>query len=128
VASARDWARDPGRAADDRIGDASRHAVAEAAAIAAAPLAAGVPARLEQLAEDVLAIAPGESASQVSARRVLEARDLIAAGDADKARAALQDAIAPLLSRAQRGRLDVPPLSRDAARLTGAAAGGRGSR
>jgi hypothetical protein len=128
VTSARDWPRDPGRAADDRAGDASRRAVAETAAIAAAPRAADVPARLEQLAEDVLAIAPGDAASQASARRLLEARDLIAAGDADRARAALQDAIAPLLARAQRGRLDVPSLSREAARLTGAAAGGRGSR
>ena len=123
VTSARDWPRDPGRGDEDRVGRLSRRAVAEAAAIAAAPRGADVPARLDQLAEDVLAVAPGEAATQASARRVIEARDLIAAGDVDKGRAALQDAVSPLLPRAQRGRLDVPPLSRDAARLAGATAG-----
>jgi hypothetical protein len=128
VTSARDWPRDPGRAAEDRDGDASRRAVADAAAIAGAPRAADAPARLQRLAEDVLAIAPGAADTQGSARRLLQARDLLAAGDVEKATAAMQDAVAPLLTRAQRGRLDVPPLARDAARIAGAASGGRGSR
>lgn len=128
VASARDWPRDVGRAAEDREGDASRRAVAAAAAIAGAPRAADAPARLERLAEDVLAIAPGAADTQGSARRLIEARDLLASGNVEKATAAMQAAVAPLLTRAQRGRLDVPPLARDAARIAGAASGGRGSR
>jgi hypothetical protein len=124
VTGARDWPRDLAPATGDREADASRRAVAEAVAIAKAPGAADARERLARLAEAVLAIAPGRPDLQTSARRVLDARDFFASGDAAKGRAALDEAVAPLLARAQRGRVDAPPVPRDAARLAGALAGG----
>ena len=126
--SARDWPRDLVPASEDRVAVASRRAVAEVAAIASAPSAADARARLNRLAENVLTIAPGAADLQDSARRLLQARDLLANGESDNARRALQDAVGPLLARAQRGRVDVPSVGRDAARLAGAAAGPRGPR
>jgi hypothetical protein len=128
LASAHDWARDLAPAAEDRTIAASRRAVAETAAIADTLVSDNARARLEQLAEDVLAIAPGAADLQGSARRLMQARDLLAKGDAAQARSAMQDAIAPLLSRAQHGRMDVPTLTRDVARLAGAAVNGGGAR
>src|SRR5262249_61039012 len=103
-------------------GDAARRAGGEGAASGAASGDPTVRARLDRLAEDVLAIAPGAPDLQDSARRLLQARDLLAKGDVDAAHAALQEAIAPLLSRAQRGYLVLAPVAPDAARLAGAAA------
>jgi hypothetical protein len=129
VASARDWTRELVPPAAEADVERARRALAEAAAIARDPGAADAGARLFRLAGEILAVAPGAADVQASARRVLDARDLLARGDAVKARAALQDAIGPLLPRSQRGRVDATPIARDAARLAGAAAtGGRGSR
>jgi hypothetical protein len=113
---------------ENRAAAASRRAVAEAAAVARAPRDPGSRARLEQLAEEVLAIEPGAADLRDSATRLLQARDLLADPDVTRIRGALQDAIAPLLARAQRGRVEVAPAARDAARLAGAAAGGGSSR
>lgn len=124
LTSARDWPRDLVPPSEDRQAEASRRALAEAAAIAAAPRAADARERLERLAEAVLAAAPAAADVQGAARRILDARDRFAAGDIEAGRAALQEAIAPLLVRAQRGRADVQPVPRDAARLAGALAGG----
>ena len=124
LAAARDWPRELAPPAEDRAVAAARHAVAETAAIAGAPSGAGTRERLERLAEEVLAIEPGAADLQDSAKRLLRARDLAASGDAAGMRGTLQEAIAPLLARAQRGRVDVAPVARDAARLAGTAAGG----
>ena len=110
--------------AEDRAIAAARRAFAETAAIAGAPGGADLRARLERLAEEVLAIEPGAADLQASATRLLRARDL-AGGDAATLRNALQDAVPALLSRAQRGRVDVAPLAREAARLAGAAGEGK---
>jgi len=125
LASARDWPRDLVPPAADRAVAAARRALAETAAIAGAPAGADVRARLQRLAEDVLAIEPGAADLQESAKRLLRARDLSGGGDAASVRSALQEAVGPLLTRAQRGRMDVAPIARDAARLAGAAGEGK---
>ena len=128
VTEVRDWSRELGSHASDPQEDAARDAMAEITHVARDPRSADAAGRLTRLAERVLAIAPGAADLQRSSRQLLEARDASARGDIDTARSALQGAAAPLLLRAQRGRIDAPSVNRDAARLAGAAAVGGGVR
>jgi len=61
---------------------------------------------------------------QGAARDVLAARDAVAAGQIDRARASLQRAAGPIVARAQSDRIDAARVPRNASRLAGAA--GRG--
>lgn len=126
LASAADWTRALAPAAPDPETEAARAALADLMAIARAlddpSRRAESVSRLERLAERVLASAAPTPASQPAARDILAARDSVSAGDIDKARAALQRAAAPLVARAQRGRIDSAPVGPAAARLAGAAA------
>jgi hypothetical protein len=126
LASALDWNRALAPAASDPQTEAARLALMDLIAIARAlgdPSArAETVSRLERLAERVLAAAAGAPDLQSAAREILAARDGVSAGEIDKARAALQRAAAPLVARAQRGRIDGAVVARDAARLAGAAA------
>jgi hypothetical protein len=124
LAAVRDWARELGGLPADPRTAAARLAAMETTDVSRDPAAPGVASRLAALAERVLAIEPGAADLRSASRSLLEARDAFARGDAEKGRAALQAAAAPLVARAQRGRTDVPFVSPDAARLAGAAAGG----
>jgi hypothetical protein len=90
---------------------------------------------LTRLAERILAMSPGPTRQssghadlQAAAREVIAARDAVSAGQIETARAALQRAAGPIVSRAQGGRIEAARVPRDAARLAGAAAIGPGGR
>ena len=126
LATAADWTRALAPPAADPQTEAARTALSDLIAIARALEArsdrAETMSRLERLAEQVLAAAATAPDLQPAARDVLSARDAVSAGEIDKARAALQSAAVPLVTRAQRGRIDGALVRRDAARLAGAAA------
>jgi hypothetical protein len=130
LASAMDWNRALAPPAADPQTDAARSALMDLIAVAErldepASRADGQ-ARLSRLAERLLALSGGAGDLQPAARELLAARDAMAAGQIPSARAALQRAAAPLVARAQRGRIDGSIQPRDAARLAGAAAVSRG--
>jgi hypothetical protein len=136
LASAVDWNRALAPPASDPRTEAARSALMDLIAVARGLDArgtqergtedpagrAGAPARLARLAERILAMADGAADLQPAAREVLAARDALTAGEDLRARAALQRAAAPLVVRAQRGRIDTRAVPRDPARLAGAAA------
>ena len=134
LASAADWNRALAPPAPDPAGEAARSALMDLIAVAGAlddadadaAGRAGDTARLSRLAERLLSLAGAAPDLQPAARDLLAARDALAAGQIAPARAALQRAAAPLVARAQRGRIDGAVLPRDAARLAGAAAVSRG--
>jgi hypothetical protein len=120
--SVRDWLRDPPSSPDDPQRASARAALADVVAVSANPAASDTSARLARLAERVLAIEPGAADLQAAARDVQQAREALARGDHEAGRTALQAALAPLLARAQRGRVAAPAMPADALRLAGAAA------
>jgi hypothetical protein len=63
-----------------------------------------------------------------AARDLLAARQALLAGRVDDGRAKLAHAAAPLVARAQRGRIDGATSARDAARLAGAVTAAAGAR
>lgn len=84
---------------------------------------------LRELGERILTASARAPDLQSAAVDVAAARAAIAEGRIDAAREALRRAAAPLVKRAQQGRIESTPVPRDAARLAGAAAlGGGGSR
>ena len=130
VASASDWIRALAPPASDPRTEAARLALRDLIAVART-LEEGGPqgrrteeasAQLSGLAERILAMAGGAPDLQPAAREVIAARDALSAGQDALARAALQRAAAPLVVRAQRGRIDSGGMRRDPARLAGAAA------
>jgi hypothetical protein len=136
VSSASDWTRTLAPAATDPETGAAREALLDLLAVARRIDSPGVDRaadsgevarRLTALAERVLAMAGRSPDLQPAAREILAARDAMAKGQTDAARAALGKAAPPIVSRAQRGRIDAGAISRDAARMAGAAAlaGGR---
>ena len=137
VSSASDWTRALAPAAADPETAAARAALVDLLAVARAidqartdqPLDADDAARrLTGLAEGILAMAARSADLQPAARDILAAREALAKGQTEAARAALRKAAAPLVTRAQRGRIDAGTIGRDAARLSGAAALARGGR
>jgi hypothetical protein len=126
LASAAGWTRALAPPAADPETEVARTALMDLIAIARALDAraerAEIAGRLEHLAEKVLSAAAGAPALQPAARDVLAARDAVSASEVDKARAALERAAGPLVTRAQRGRIDGAVVGRHAARLAGAAA------
>jgi hypothetical protein len=120
--SVRDWLREPSSSPDDPQSASSRAALTDMVAVSANLAASDASARLARLAERVLAIEPGAADLQAAARDVQQARDALARGDHEAGRTALQAATAPLLARAQRGRVAAPAMPADALRLAGAAA------
>jgi hypothetical protein len=121
LAAVRDWPRDLVSPAPDPRVAAARAALAGVMTLADAR-AAPDGDQLARLAERVLAIEPTAADAQQASRALLEARDLFVARQPDRARQALDRAASALLPRAQRGRIDVPGVAAEAARLTGAAA------
>lgn len=131
VSSASDWTRVLASAAADSDTAAAREALAALLAVARTLGETGtdqpgqrtdIHRRLTALAERVLAMAGRSADVEPAAREILAARDAMAKGQVDAARAALGKAAAPLVTRAQRGRIDAGTIGRDAARLAGAAA------
>jgi hypothetical protein len=126
LASAADWTRALAPVADDPVTAAARAALMD---LVTATQSLDDPARrpdapgtLTRLAERVLSI--GDRGVQAAARDVMAARDALAAGQVDKARAALQRAAGPIVTRAQADRIDATRVPRDTSRLAGAV--GRG--
>jgi hypothetical protein len=126
LTSASDWTRALTPSAADPATDAARAALLDLAAVARgiddASRRADAAVRLTQLAERVLSLPD----MQPAARDLLSARDALAAGQIEQARAALQHAAGPIVARAQTRRIDSAAIPRDAARLAGAAAAGPG--
>jgi hypothetical protein len=126
LASAADWTRALAAPAPDPQVDAARSALMDLIAVTRGlddpSRRADLVARLSRLAERVLAIAGSAGDLRSAARDLLSARDALADGRTAAARAALQRAADPLVARGQRGRIDGSPLTRDPARLAGAAA------
>jgi hypothetical protein len=135
VSAASDWTRALAPAAVDPDTTAARDALVELLAAArsidrAQTLQAAeqtdIRSRLTELAERVLAMAGRSAELQPAAREILTARDAMGKGQSDAARVALGKAAVPLVTRAQRGRIDTATIGRDAARMAGAAALVRG--
>lgn len=128
LASAADWTRALAPVAEDPITAAARAALMDLVAVTRALDDPGrrtdVSAALTRLAERMLSM--GDRSIQTAARDVLAARDAIAAGQIESARGALQRAAGPIVARAQSDRIDATRISRDASRLAGASAPGRG--
>jgi hypothetical protein len=126
LASASDWNRALAPPASDPQTEAARSALMDLIAAARGlddPAGrAGTAAALSRLAERILAMASGAADLQPAAREVLAARDALMSGQPTSARAALQQAAAPLVVRARRGSIQSHGLLRDPARLAGAAA------
>jgi hypothetical protein len=127
LSAAADWNRALAPAAPDAQADAARAALMDLIAVARdldeSSGQADLVGRLSRLAERVLAM----DVLRPAARDLLAARDAVAAKQMESARPALQRAAALLVANAQRGRIDANARSRDAARLSGAAAvAGRG--
>ena len=137
VSSAADWDRALAPPAPDPVTEAARAALADVIAVSAA-LERTAPERaspgqsppltlaLRGLNERILAAAARAPDLQAAAAEIAAARTALAAGQTDTARDALRRAAGPLLKRAQEGRIEAGPVSRDAARLAGAAAIARG--
>jgi hypothetical protein len=126
VTSASDWSRALAAVASDPRTEGARSALLDLILITRAlddpSVRADTVSRLGRLAERVLAVDPGAADLQPAARDLLSARDAVSAGQIDRGRSALQRAAAPLVARAQRGRIDGGAIPRDPARLAGAAA------
>jgi hypothetical protein len=130
LTAAADWNRAVAPPASDPSTDAARSALMDLIDVARelddrATQGRGTEdasARLARLAERILAMAAGAADLQPAARDVLAAREALTAGRDASARAALQRAAAPLVTRAQRGRIEGRGVPRDPARLAGAAA------
>jgi hypothetical protein len=126
LASASDWNRALTPPASDPQTEAARSALMDLIAAARGlddPSGrVDAAARLSRLAERILGMAGGAADLQPAAREALAARDAVMSGQETFARAALQRAAAPLVIRAQRGRIESRGLPRDPARLAGAAA------
>ncbi|MEO6236927.1 MAG: hypothetical protein ABIQ52_07985 [Vicinamibacterales bacterium] len=125
LAGAADWQRILTPATADPDAAAAREALMDLLAIArqveVASVRADVTNRLSRLAEQILSLGSAGDLP-AAAREVLTARDALTAGQMATVRAALQRASAPLVSRAQHGRINARSVSRDPARLAGAAA------
>jgi hypothetical protein len=126
LASAADWNRALAPPASDPQVEAARSALMDLIAVTRAldqpPPRAEALTRLSRLAERILTM-PGAAADlQAAGRLVLTAREAVEAGQIEAARGALQRAAAPLVARAQRGRIEGSAQPRDPARLAGAAA------
>jgi hypothetical protein len=130
IASATNWNRALAPQSPDAITEAARAALTDLIATSAAlndrANDAAMTAALRGLGERILAAAAGAADLQPAAKEVAAARDALASGQIDAARAALRRAAPPLVTRAQRGRIPGGSVSRDAARLAGAAAVGGG--
>jgi hypothetical protein len=128
-ASAADWQR----AIAPEDADASRNAAEEALADLirlSGRVSEGVTSQREDarrqaadglstLAERILRIDPASADVQLASRQVLSARDALLSGRQSDARAALSACAAPIVARAQRGRLTAMPRSPELDRLTG---------
>ena len=126
LAAAADWNRALAPPASDPRTEAARSALMDLIAAARAlddPSGrADAPASLARLAERILTMAGGAADLQTAARDVSAARDRLMAGDIALARAAVRRAAAPLVVRAQHGRIETRGLPADPSRLAGAAA------
>lgn len=123
VSSARDWTRALAPLTPDPSAEAARSALADVVRASAAmddgsQRSAAVGA-LTAAAERMLAAGPD---LQSAARDVIAARDAVAQGRIDVARAALSRAAGPLIVVARRGGVDGSSTNRAAQRLSGAAA------
>jgi len=126
VTSAADWERALAPSAPDAATGAARAALLDLMAARAAldgPAdRAALNAALLALGERILAAAASAADLQPAAKEIGAAREAVAAGRIDAAREALRRAAAPLVRRAQQGRIQAAGVSRDAARLAGASA------
>ena len=122
LSSASDWNRALAPPAPDTPTGAARDALLELLDIARDPGRPEMQDRLGRLAERVLTIDAGAGDLQASAQALVTAREALASGELDKARARLQAAAAPIVARAQRGRIVGGTEPREPARLAGAAA------
>ncbi len=125
-----DWSRALTPAAPDTLAETARAALADLASLDAGFVDSAqrdaVAARLTEIAERLLS-GPARADLQPVVRELIASREAFIAGRLDQARAALRRAAAPLVSHAQRGRIDGDTRSRDLTRLSGAAtrSGGR---
>jgi hypothetical protein len=121
LTTAQDWTRLLAPAAPDPLTNTARAALLDlvdiSAALGNAARQAEMTTRLTRVAERLLA---GGAALQPSARDVMAARDAVAAGKNDDARAALARAAAPIVTLAQRDRIESTPSAPNAERLAGA--------
>jgi hypothetical protein len=132
IAAATDWNRALMPAASDPVTAAARAALADVLVVSAAlddsPEAATIDAVLRGLGERILAASAGAADLRPAAAAVAAARDALASGRIEGAREALRRAAAPLVNRAQQGRIQGSSGSREAGRLAGAAAVAGGAR
>jgi hypothetical protein len=136
--SAADWRRalapeDAGasrRAAEEALADLVRLSSRISVDVAAQPPDARTQTAddLSTLAERILRIDPASADVQQASRQVLSARDALLGGRPSDARAALSASAAPIVARAQRGRLSTAPRSAELDRLTGRLAVDEGRR
>ena len=121
LSTAQDWTRVLTPAASDPVADTARAALLDLidvnASLGDAASHADLTSRLSRVAERLLA---GGVPFQASARDVVAARDAVASGKSDEARAALARAAAPIVTLAQRGRIESAPSAPKAERLAGA--------
>lgn len=133
ITSATGWNRALAPSSSDAVTEASRAALTDLMAASKAlddrAGAAAINEALRGLGERILTAAAGAADLLPAAREVAAARDAVASGRTDAAREALRRAAAPLVTRAQQGRIQGGAGSRDAGRLAGAAAvaGGGGA-
>ena len=129
LSAAQDWTRLLALPAPDPLAGTARAALLDVidvnASIGKADRQTDITSRLSRVAERLLASgAPLQSA----AREVMAARDAVAAGNNDDARAALARAATPLVTLAQRDRIDAFRSAPSAERLAGASVVSRGLR
>lgn len=129
LSTAQDWSRVLLPPAQDPLADTARVALLDLieanASIGDAARRQEMTTRLSHLAERLLA---GGAPLQPAARDVMAARDAVAAGKDDQARAALARAAAPIVTLAQRDRIESTSSAAKAARVTGAAVVSGGAR
>jgi hypothetical protein len=129
LSAAQDWTRLLAPPAPDALAAAARGALLDVidvnASIGRADKQSDVTSRLSHVAERLLA---GGAPLQSAAREVMAARDAVAAGRNDDARAALARAAAPLVTLTQRDRIDAVRSAPAAERLAGASVVSRGGR
>ena len=129
LSAAQDWTRLLAPPAPDPLAGTARGALLDVidvnASIGQADRHADLTSRLSRVAERLLA---GGAPLQSAAREVMVARDALAAGKNEDARAALARAATPLVTLAQRDRIEAIRSAPNAERLAGASVVSRGLR
>jgi hypothetical protein len=121
LSTAQDWTRILAPPAPDPLADTARAALLDLievnGSIGKVNAQDEITSRLTRVAERLLA---GGEPFQSAAREIMAARDAVAAGKSDAARASLVRAAAPIVTLAQRDRIESTPSASRAERIAGA--------